>query len=99
MNSGSQHNPVTLKNVFERMISGFGWDELVIQERIPEIWKEVVGEKIAAKAKTIRFDKGILYIRIIPSTWRTELMLRRETIKDEINKIFGSKIVGEIVIK
>ncbi len=99
MNNASEHKPETLKNVFERMISGFGWEELMIQEKIPEIWKEVVGEKIAQKAKTLRFDKGTLFIRILSSAWRTELMLRREQIKYEINRIYGSRIVDDIIIK
>ena len=89
----------SLKEVFNSLISGFGWDELVQQEKIPELWRDIVGEKIAEKVGYVRFENGILFIRVESSVWRSELFLRKETFKNEINKRYGSKIVDEIVIR
>ncbi|TAL71074.1 MAG: DUF721 domain-containing protein [Bacteroidetes bacterium] len=89
----------SLKEVFDTMISGFGWDELVKQEKVPVMWREIVGEKIADKAAYVRFENGILFIRVESSVWRSELYLRKESFKNEINKRYGSKIVDEIVIR
>ena len=88
-----------MKEVFNNLISGLGWEELVKQERVPELWKEIVGDRIAEKAGYVRFENGILFIRVDSSVWRSELFLRKESFKNEINKRYGSKIVDEIVIR
>jgi len=99
MASGYHKAPEPLKEVLDKLISGFGWEELVKQDRVPELWKDVVGEKIAEKAGYVRFENGVLFIRVDSSVWRSELFLRKESFKNEINKRYGSKIVDKIVIR
>src|SRR3989304_4568215 len=96
---GSGKSPEPLKEVLDKLISGFGWEELVKQDRVPELWKEIVGERIAQKAGYVRFENGVLFIRVDSSVWRSELFLRKESFKNEINKRYGSNIVDEIVIR
>ncbi|MBI5324033.1 MAG: DUF721 domain-containing protein [Ignavibacteriae bacterium] len=99
MVAGYNKSAQPLKEVFESLISGFGWDELVKQEKVPELWKEIVGEKIAGKVSYVRFENRILFIRLDSSVWKAELFLRKENFKNEINNRYGSKIVDEIVIR
>jgi predicted nucleic acid-binding Zn ribbon protein len=99
MATGVHKQAQPLKEVLANIVSGFGWEELVNQDRIPELWKEIVGEKISGKAGYIRFENGVLFIRVESSVWRSELFLRKNNFRDEINKRMGSKIVDEIVIR
>ena len=76
-----------------------GWDEKFKIARLPDVWQKITGETIARQAKYSKYDNGILFIRTNSSTWRTELMLRKEKFIEQINEILGKDFVRDIIIR
>lgn len=71
----------------------------VAEGRLPETWREVVGERVASLTSSLRLDNHVLYAHITSSVVRTELFNRRETLAAEINRISGVRLVNVVIIK
>ena len=98
MTANPYFEPKSLKRVFEELITRQGWDLKIKENNIPEVWHEIVGEIIAKVTKVKKVEKGKLYIETVSSTWRAELMLRRDLIIERINDKIGSEVIKEIII-
>ena len=66
---------------------------------IPEIWKDIVGEKIALHTKVVNADYGKLVITTESSTWRAEIILRKKSIIEKINNTLEKELITDIIIK
>ncbi len=93
-----RNKPKLLKNVVEELIKEFGWDDKVEESKLDDIWSEIVGEKLAGQAKIKKFENGNLYIDITSSVWRSEILLRKEALRKELNQKVGKDIVKQIII-
>ena len=71
----------------------------VAEGKLPETWREVVGERAAAQTTELRLEKHVLYAHISSSIVRSELFYRREVIAAEINRISGVRLVNVLIIK
>ena len=71
----------------------------VAEGRLPETWREVVGERVASLTSSRRLDNHVLYAHITSSVVRAELFNRRETLAAEINRISGVRLVNVVIIK
>ena len=71
----------------------------IAEGSLPHIWREVVGEVIAAETRQVRFVRGTLYVHISSSVLRTELMMQREALVRSINLRVGSDLVKSLVVQ
>lgn len=71
----------------------------IAEGRLPDTWREVVGERAAAATVDLRLERYVLYARISSSAIRHELFLRRDAIASEINRLAGVKLVNVVIIK
>ena len=71
----------------------------IAEGSLPHIWREVVGEVIAAETRQVRFVRGTLYVHISSSVLRTELMMQREALVRSINLRIGSDLVKSLVVQ
>lgn len=71
----------------------------VAEGRLPETWREVVGERAAACTKNLRLENHVLYVQITSSVIRHELFLRRDALAAEINRVSGVRLVNVVIIK
>ncbi len=69
------------------------------ESAVPGYWTEIVGETVASHSEVERIDKGRMFLRVDNATWRNELMLRREEIRESVNKRFGAEVVKEIIVR
>ena len=67
--------------------------------RLPETWRDVVGERAAAATVDLRIERYVLYARISSSAIRHELFLRRDAIAEEINRLSGCRLVNVLIVK
>ena len=67
--------------------------------KLPDTWREVVGERVASLTSSLKLENRILYACITSSVVRYELFCRRDTLKDEINRISGLPLVKAVIIK
>jgi predicted nucleic acid-binding Zn ribbon protein len=65
----------------------------------PAYWQEVVGELLAQHVQIERIDKGTLFLKADSASWRSEVMLRREEIRDKVNERLGAEIVRVVLVR
>lgn len=53
---------------------------------MPQIWQEVVGERIAGVSRVTDFHRGILHVQVRSGAWRTELTMLHDSIVAKLNK-------------
>jgi len=61
-------------------------------------WKEIVGEKIAMKAKVYDFKNGELIIVCSDPMWRMEIELRKDFLVKKMNEHIGKELIKKIKI-
>ena len=71
----------------------------VAEGRLPDTWREVVGEHVASLTSSLRLENHVLYAHITSSVVRAELFNRREALAAEINRISGVRLVNVVIIK
>lgn len=71
----------------------------VAEGRLPDIWREIVGERTAELTTELKLERNILYAHIQSSVLRSELFYQREALMAEINKRSGVKLLNAIIIK
>jgi predicted nucleic acid-binding Zn ribbon protein len=71
----------------------------IAEGRIPQYWREVVGEKIASLTTYCRLEGVILYIGISSGVARQEVFYRRDKLAQRINQRAGHDIVRSIIVK
>lgn len=84
-----------LKEFFERPYVKYK----VAEGRLPDTWREVVGERAAAVTTSIKLENHILYVHITSAIIRHELFLRRDAIASEINRLSGVRLVNVVIVK
>ena len=58
----------------------------VAEGRLPDTWREIVGERAAAETTQLRLENRILHVRIRSSVLRSELFRQREALAAEITR-------------
>jgi len=75
--------------------------DLGIQPKLHEYdavmyWEEIVGDHIAKAAGAVKITQGILFVHVQTSTWRNELLLRKQEIIAKLNERLGNDTVKDI---
>ncbi len=85
-----------LGDFLRRLIQDMGFEGPLADQRVMELWPEVVGEKIAEMTEPDRVENGVLYVRVPSSVWRNELSLQREKILEKYHEFGGCRHLREI---
>ncbi len=67
--------------------------------KIDELWREVVGERVARLTTSLRYDNGVLHVAISSSLIRHEVFLQREQLRESLNKAAKVRIIGTVIIR
>ena len=92
-------NTVRVGEILEEFFSRPYVAAKVAEGRLPDTWREVVGDRVASLTSSIKLENRILYVCITSSVVRYELFCRRDTLRDEINRISGLKLVNSVIVK
>ncbi len=71
----------------------------VAEGRLPETWREIVGDRAAALTSELRLENRVLYVRLRSSVLRTELFYQRDALRAEINRRSGVQLVNVVIIR
>ena len=71
----------------------------VAEGRLPEVWRECVGDLAADMTTHFELRDRILNVRISSSVLRNELFLRRAELCDELNRRSKVPLVEQIIVK
>ncbi len=71
----------------------------VAEGRLPDTWREIVGNQAAALTSELRLENRVLYVRLRSSVLRTELFYQRDALRAEINRRSGVQLVNVVIIR
>jgi predicted nucleic acid-binding Zn ribbon protein len=91
--------PELLGSIINKFLHETGMDETIAEAAMPDVWSEVVGEKISAVTQVQSFAKGRLTVSTPSSTWRAELMLRKQDLITRLNHKLQRQAVKELIIR
>ena len=86
-------------DVMERFLSSLGIPTDFNQEEIIKVWEEITGHLIKNITKKIYVYDKVLFVSVSAPALRSELMMMRGNICEEINNHFGKKVLKRIEIK
>lgn len=71
----------------------------VAEGRLPDTWREIVGDRVADLTTSLKFENHVLTAHISSSVVRSELFYRRESLMQEINRLSGVRLVNVVIIR
>ena len=71
----------------------------VAEGKLPEFWREIVGERVANLTNEVRLEHGILHVSVSSSVVRNDLFYRRDQLAQLINQRAGIQLVNAIIIR
>jgi hypothetical protein len=92
------YNYNTLKNILEDFVSVHNYEELLMQYKIEKYILEQSKNKLQKSVRVIGYNDKILKIKTSSSTWKFEMMMRKESLIKSINDSFGKNTVTDIII-
>jgi predicted nucleic acid-binding Zn ribbon protein len=94
-----QREPQRLEQIIQQFLQEQGLGEIALRARLPKAWEAVVGVLAARVSRVRSFADGILVVEVSAATWRTELRLRAEELRQRLNRELGAEYVRELVIR
>jgi predicted nucleic acid-binding Zn ribbon protein len=95
----SSNNIHSLKEIINQLIELKDWGEGIAFAKIKEEWIEIVGENFAEHIEPQKLKDGVLHLKADSSTWRTEMLIRKQLLIDKLNSFCGKNIIKSIKIR
>lgn len=92
----AKHKMETIGQIIKRVMARQGMEKGLKEGEVLAEWGDIVGKAIAKHSEAIALESGILFIKVNDSTWRNELALMSEQLKEKINSKFNEKRVDRI---
>ena len=71
----------------------------IAEGELPETWRSVVGDAVADLTAQLQLNRRILYVSVQSAIVRNELLYRRESLRQELNRRSRVPIIDSIIIK
>ena len=89
-------NPVSVKNVIDKILLNKKLNNGLLELRIKDAWKNVMGKNINNYTTNITLNKQIIFVKLSSAPLKNELVYRADTIIKLLNKELGQKKIKEI---
>ena len=87
-----------ISKVLEDVISQKHFKVGIDNLRVQEAWVKTMGDSIQKYTYSVKFKKGILYIKLKSSVLKEELIFEKNKVITLINKELGKEYVKELVL-
>ena len=71
----------------------------VAEGKLPDLWREVVGDRAANETTELRLENHILHVRIRSSVLRQELFYQRESLQQALNEKAGVRLINAVIVR
>ena len=71
----------------------------VAEGKLPDLWREVVGDRAANETTELRLENHILHVRIRSSVLRQELFYQRESLEQALNEKAGVRLINAVIVR
>lgn len=93
------NNEHSLKDVIERLLKAYKWEDKLDSVKLVESWSKVVGGMIARHTTNLYVKNRVLYVSLDSSVLRNELHMARTKLVKMINDELGKKVIDEVVLR
>lgn len=90
-------SPEKLNSILNTFLSSKGYLSSCKEYSVISHWKEIVGDSVAAVSYCENVENGILYVRVLSSSWRQELSFLKKDIISKIGTFTDCHTITEIV--
>ncbi len=92
-----RRKPVALKDVLDEFLRNLGAEHKVKEGMALNYWNEIVGPYISKVSEPERVEKGVLYVKVVDSSWKHHLFMIRREIISRLNEKLKAEVIHEIV--
>ena len=89
-------NPVSVKNVIDKILLNKKLNNGLLELRIKDAWKNVMGKNINTYTTNIKLNKEIIFVKLSSAPLKNELVYRADTIVKLLNNELGQEKIKEI---
>jgi len=93
-----RNKTITLKEALEDLIREYHLEPKLREASVIKIWESVTGKAITARTKRVYIKDGALHIYLTSAVVKNELMMLRESLRNQINTTAGGEVIREIMI-
>ena len=88
-----------LKEAIDKLLKVYKIDHKMDEINLQKEWKELMGNPIANKTKSLELRKRVLVIEIESSVLRHELSFAKEKLKESLNRKLKKRVIDEILFR
>lgn len=92
------HSESSLGDVIRQLADEYNLKNRLTQVSVVRLWEEILGPMVGRNTKEIRFQDGVLRVRIESSALRQELEFQKDDIISKLNDSLGQNDVSELVL-
>ena len=89
-------NPVSVKNVIDKILLNKKLNNGLLELRIKDAWKNVMGKNINTYTTNITLNKQIIFVKLSSAPLKNELVYKADTIIKLLNNELGQERIKEI---
>ena len=89
-------NPVSVKNVIDKILLNKKLNNGLLEIRIKDAWKNVMGKNINTYTTNITLNKQIIFVKLSSAPLKNELVYRADTIVKLLNNELGQEKIKKI---
>ena len=92
-------NAETVGDIINRLLKEENLDTKLNEQRLLNIWVEIVGPVVARYTSRRYIINKVLYVHITSAPLRNEISLHRSNMLRSLNEAIGSNTIVDIIIK
>ena len=89
-------NPVRVKNVIDKILLNKKLNHGLLELRIKDAWKNVMGKNVNTYTTNIILNEEIIFVKLSSAALKNELVYRSDTIIKLLNNELGQERIKEI---
>ena len=94
----NNRDPQKIGPILEDLIKNMGFEKKLSELQVVEIWREIVGEKIASISEAVKISDGRLTVRVPDPSWKQQLIYLKKEFIAAINARMGKAVVKDIFL-
>ncbi len=87
----------SLKVLISTFIKDRKLEAVIERIEVLDSWNKLVGDNISKVSKAVRLENKILFVKIINSSWRSELFMFQKEIIIKFNVHFKKRVIDKIM--
>ena len=90
---------VHISEIIQELLKKNNMKSRLDETTITQKWEEVVGKPMAKYTRKVYVNKGILYVEVISSVARNELVMNRSILIERLNSTTGNETIKDIIFR